>query len=202
MNKRLAIPLMAGLFFAACTSHQKKILIYASSDVQVDEAQKNITVTDGTTQVEKELSFNSADPVVLQVSTPRGHFTLEAKDDGLYLANLIKDTLVGSLQHTGSARQTRVSQEQLKSQLDSLNQLIRGANVSPAAKNFFIVPGKMEKISTFTNARIFGPFVPVPSAFDAGSVPEVYKFYTVSEERETINKLTEMTIYKYEPQKK
>jgi len=87
-------------------------------------------------------------------------------------------------------------------QLDSLNQLIRGANVSPAAKNFFIVPGKMEKISTFTNARIFGPFVPVPSAFDAGSVPEVYKFYTVSEERETINKLTEMTIYKYEPQKK
>ncbi|HEY8733723.1 MAG TPA: hypothetical protein VIL90_04100, partial [Puia sp.] len=123
---------------------------------------------------------------------------LEAKEDGLYLANLKKDTIVGSMQHTGESKHTRITQAELKSQLDSLNLLVKGANISPAAKNFFILPGKIEKISSFTNAKIFGPFSPVPSAFDAGSVPEIYKFYNLSEENEIITKLTEMSKYKYE----
>jgi hypothetical protein len=38
----------------------------------------------------------------------------------------------------------------------------------------------------------------VPSAFDASSVPEIYKFYSLSEEKEIIAKLTEMSKYKYE----
>jgi hypothetical protein len=102
------------------------------------------------------------------------------------------------MQHTGVERQTRVTQEQLAVQLDSLNKLVKGANISAAAKNYFIPPGKMEKISQFTNAKIFGPFSPVPSAFDAGSVPEIYKFYKLSEVKEIIAKLTEMRKYRYE----
>jgi len=38
----------------------------------------------------------------------------------------------------------------------------------------------------------------VPSAFDASSVPEIYKFYSLSEEKEIIAKLTEMSKYKYQ----
>ena|ERR1700676_1002127 len=190
--------LSAVLFLSACSSHQKKILLYANSKIQVDESQKNITVTDGTTQIEQELNFNSGDPVVLNITGPQGHYTLEAKEDGLFLANLKKDTIVGSMQHTGETKHTRITQEELKLQLDSLNKLVKGANISTAAKNYFILPGKMEKISSFTNAKVFGPFTPVPSAFDAGSVPEIYKFYNLSEENEIISKLTEMSKYKYE----
>jgi hypothetical protein len=198
MKKSTWYVLSALLMLGACKSHEKKIIIYANSKIQTDESQKNITVTDGSTQVEKELSFSGSDPVVLNITTAKGSFTLEAKEDGLFLANLKTDTIIGSLQHTGTERQTRVTQQQLSSQLDSLNKLVKGANVSAAAKNYFIVPGKMEKISTFTNAKIFGPFQPVPSAFDAGSVPEIYKFYKLSEVNEIIAKLTEMSKYKYE----
>ena len=49
----------------------------------------------------------------------------------------------------------------------------------------------------YPNAKIFGPYQPVPSAFDASSVPEIYKFYSLSEEKEIIAKLTEMSKYKY-----
>ena len=186
------------LFVSACASHQKKILLYANSNIQVDESQKNITVTDGTTQVEKELDFSGSDPVVLNINGVQGKYSLEAKEDGLFLANLKTDTIVGSLQHIGITKQTRITQEQLKIQLDSLNKLVKGTNISAEAKNYFILPGKIEKISNFTKAKVFGPFTPVPSAFDASSVPEIYKFYTLSEENEIISKLTEMSKYKYE----
>lgn len=189
--------LSAILFLGACSSHQKKILLYANSKIQVDESQKNITVMDGTTQIEQELNFTTGDPVALNITSPQGHYTLEAKEDGLYLANLKKDTVVGSMQHTGDTKHTRITQDELKTQLDSLKKLVRGENISAAAKNYFIAPGKMEKISNFINAKIFGPFTPVPSAFDAGSVPEIYKFYNLSEENEIISKLTEMSKYKY-----
>ena len=186
------------LFLGACSSHQKKILVYANSKIQTDESQKNITITDGNTQVQQELNFSSADPVILTIHGPKGQYTLEATEDGLWLANLKSDTIVGSMQHTGETKQTRITQEELKRQLDSLNLLVKGANLSAAAKNYFIIPGKIEKISNFTNAKIFGPFTPVPSSFDAGSVPEVYKFYNLSEVNEIISKLTEMSKYKYE----
>jgi hypothetical protein len=198
MKKSSGVLLYVMLLLSACSSHQKKILIYADSKIAVDESQKNITVEDGTTQVEKELIFNGSDPVILNITGPRGKYTLEAKEDGLYLANLKSDTIVGSMQHTGSTKQTRLTQEQLKFHLDSLNKLVVGANISAAAKNYFITPGRMDKITNLTNAKIFGPFTPVPSAFDAGSVPEIYKFYNLSEVQVIISKLTEMSKYKYE----
>ena len=120
------------------------------------------------------------------------------KEDGLFLANLKKDTVVGSMQHTGESRHTRITQQELQLQLDSLSKLVKGENISAAAKNYFIPPGQVVKISNFTNAKIFGPYQPVPSAFDAASVPEIYKFYSLSEEKEIIAKLTEMSKYKYE----
>jgi uncharacterized protein YcfL len=193
---RLIFPAL--FFLVACSSHQKKILVYANSKIVADESQKNISVQEGTTQVEKELNFNSSEPVVLNINGPQGKYSVEATDDGYWLANLGMDTIVGSLQHTGSTKQTRITQEQLKMQLDSLNKLVKGTNVSAEAKNYYILPGKIVKITSLTEAKIFGPYSPVPSAFDAGSVPEVYKFYNINEVYDIVRKLTEMSKYKYE----
>jgi len=135
---------------------------------------------------------------VLEITDPRSKYSVVATDDGYWLANLGMDTIVGSLQHTGTTKQTRITQEKLQVQLDSLNKLVRGANISAAAKNYFILPGKIVKITSLTGAKIFGPYSPVPSAFDAGSVPEVYKFYNINEVYDIIRKLTEMSKYKYE----
>ncbi len=163
----------------ACASHQKKILIYANSNIEVDETQKNISVRDGNTQVEKEFVFSGSDPVVLNIRSSQGNYTLEAKEDGFFIANLKKDTIIGSMQHTGNTAHSRITQDDLKKQLDSLNLLVKGANITAEAKNYFILPGKMVKISNEINAKVFGPFSSVPHDFDARSVQEIYKFYRI-----------------------
>ena len=89
----------------------------------------------------------------------RGKYTLEVKEDGLYLANLKKDTVVGSMQHTGNTKHTRITQEQLKLQLDSLNKLVKERRIfRPAAKNYFITPGKIGKSTNLPRQKFSVPF--------------------------------------------
>jgi hypothetical protein len=195
MKKSFVLLLSLLVLLAACKSHKKIILVYANSTIQVDGSQKNITVQDGTTHQEKELQFSGSDPVTLNVQGPSGKYTLEAREDGYYIANLKSDTVVGSLQHVGATARTRLTQEQLKENLDSLNKLIRNENVSDANKNYFIAPGKIARLSEYTRVKVFGPFTSIPSSFDAGSVSEVYKFYNLSEVREIIGKLGQMSQY-------
>jgi lipopolysaccharide export system protein LptA len=198
MKKTYWLLIFLSLMISACSTHQKKILIYSNSDLQMDDSHKNITVTEGNTQIEKELIFNGSDPVELNVKGPQGSYKLEAAEDGYYLANLKADTVVGSMQHTGHTQQTRITQATLKIQLDSLNKLVRGENITADGKNYFVPPGKIVKISPFTSIKVFGPFTTIPSDFDAGSVTEIYKFYNLSEVNKIIGKLTEMSKYKYE----
>jgi hypothetical protein len=169
----------------------KKIWVYAGNKIEVDESQKNIKVSEGTTHNEQALEFSGSSPVTLQVQSPSGKFSLEATENGLYILNLEKDTLVGSFQHIGADNGKIVyTPELLKKTVDSLQQLIEGKNISDANKNFFIPPGKIGRVSANIDARIFGPYTTVPSGFDASTVPELYKFYTIEEVREIIAKLS------------
>lgn len=184
------------LFFAACKGHEKKVLVYASDKISVDNSQQNITVAngDGTTHHEQELDFHTGDPVTLNIQTPQGKYTLTVPDDGLYIANVKTDTVVGSKQHVGAeSGESRITQEALQHKLDSLRKLVDDQNVSEANQNFFIPPGKIQKLTDETKAKVFGPFTSVPGGFDAGSVPAIYKFYSMKEMREIIANLQKMT---------
>jgi hypothetical protein len=179
--------------FTACKGHEKKILVYANSDVQVDNTKTHITVTDGGPHHEQELDFSGGDPVTLDVQSPAGKLSLTASDDGLYILNLKTDTVVGSKQHVGAEGEGRITQDALTQKLDSLKKLVADQNVSDANQNYFIVPGKMARITPETQAKVFGPFTTVPGGFDAGSVPAIYKFYSMKEMREIIASLQKMT---------
>jgi uncharacterized cupredoxin-like copper-binding protein len=187
------------LFFAtlvcltACKGHEKKILVYASSDIQVDESKQHITVSEGTTHHEQELDFNTGSPVTLDVQFPQGKTSVTATDDGLYILNLKTDTVVGSYQHVGVSSKNNVTLDEAKRALDSLQKLVLDQNVSDANRNYFIAPGKMVKITAETKAQVFGPYTSIPGSFDAGSVPEIYKFYSVPEVREIIGSLQNAT---------
>jgi hypothetical protein len=181
--------LTALLSLTACKGHEKKILIYASSDITVDDAKQHVTVSEGATHHEQELDFSSGSPVTLDVQFPQGKMSVTAADDGYYILNLKNDTVVGSFRHVGADNGgPRITQDQLKQSIDSVQKLLLGQNVSAANRNYFIAPGKLVMITTETKARIFGPYGPIPASFDAGSVPEIYKFYTVPEEREIVDK--------------
>lgn len=184
----LFLTILASL--TACKSHEKKILVYASSDIQVDDSKQHITVSDGTTHHEQELDFTTGSPVTLDVQSPLGKITVTAADDGFYILNLKNDTVIGSLRHVGADKGIpHYTQDQLKHMIDSVQKLMVGQNVSEANRNYFIAPGKLVKITTETKAKVFGPYTSIPGSFDAGSVPEIFKFYTVPEERESIDKL-------------
>ena len=179
----------------ACKGHEKKVLLYASDKITVDDSKQHITVAngDGTTHHEQELDFTSGDPVTLNVESPQGKYTVTIPDDGLFIANLKSDTVVGSRQHVGAeGGEARITQDALKQKLDSLEKLIQGQNISEANQNYFIPPGKAVRITNETKARVFGPFTTVPGGFDAGSVPAIYKFYSMKEMHEIIGKLDKM----------
>jgi hypothetical protein len=173
----------------------KKVLVYASDKITVDNTQTNITVAngDGTTHHEQELDFTGGDPVTLNVATPQGKYTLTASDDGLYIVNVKTDTVVGAKQHVGAEGGGKITQDALTQKLDSLKKLVQDQNVSDANQNYFIAPGKIVKIGTETQAKVFGPFTTVPGGFDAGSVPAIYKFYSMKEMREIIANLQKLT---------
>lgn len=185
---------VAGL--SACKGHEKKVLVYASDKITVDNTQRHITVADGdgTTHHEQELDFSSGDPVTLDVESARGKYSVTIPDDGLYIANLKTDTVVGSRQHIGAeGGESHITQDDLKKKLDSLNKLIADQNVSDANQNYFIAPHQAVRITADVKAKVFGPFTTIPGSFDAGSVPAIYKFYSMSEMRELIGKLQKMT---------
>ena len=179
--------------FTACKGHEKKILVYASSDIGVDNTKQHIMVTNGGPHREQELDFSGGDPVTLDVQSPLGKVSVTATEDGLYILNLKSDTVIGSFQHVGANGEARISQDALKIKLDSLQKLVQDQNVSDANRNYFIAPGKLVKISSNPQAKVFGPFTTIPGSFDAGSVPEIYKFYSINEVRGIIDNLQKMT---------
>jgi hypothetical protein len=190
-----ALSLAALFSLGSCKGHLKKVIVYANSDIQVDNTKTNITVGEGGPQHEQELDFTGSGPVTLNVTTSSGKITLDVPDDGLYVANLkTTDTVIGSYVHTGAGEaESRITQDALKIKLDSLEKLIRNENVSAANRNFYILPNHIVKLSSVGEAKVFGPFIPIPAAFDAGSVPEIYKLYSMKEMHETIDKLSAMT---------
>ena len=87
-----------------------------------------------------------------------------------------------------------MSQEELKHDIDSLQHLVTGQNASAASRAFFIPPNTATKITANTDATIIGPFHQMTSIEQKGNeAPEVYRFYSVKEVRETIDKLQKLT---------
>ncbi|MBS1935953.1 MAG: hypothetical protein JST96_18280, partial [Bacteroidetes bacterium] len=144
---KILFPVIIIAALTAC-GHGKKIIVYANTDsFDVDASQKNITYTDGTTHQEKELEFGSG-TTTLNIQSPSGKFTLDAAEDGLYIVNLQKDTIVGSFQRIGADNGTvKYTADQVKHVVDSLGQLTVGTNVSAANKNYFIPPKTIVKIT-------------------------------------------------------
>jgi len=88
-----------------------------------------------------------------------------------------------------------MTQEELRSKIDSLTKLTKGANIS-AGHNYMLLPNQLTKISDNSEAKVFGPFTKIPGTLEAdknGKAPEIYKFYTNAEMRDLIANLKKMT---------
>jgi len=194
--KKIVIPCVVLLMIAACSSSHKKVIVYIKGNSTVDQDAKTITVKEGSGSDEKAISYNTADKVGLKVTGLGEDATVSIDQDGLYVLNAKEDTIIGSYQKYGDPKKTQTvkTQDDLKHDIDSLKQLTQGKNISAANRNFFVLPKTAVKISDNLDAFVVGPFHRMTSIEKVdGKLPEVYRFYSIQEVRETIEKLTALT---------
>lgn len=197
MNKISFIAFCCITALLACSSStSRQVVIMGRGAITVKE--NNITMKEGSGYSEETVEVSGGKAVSWNVTTPAGKTTINIPEEkGFYVLNLKSDTIVGSQQILGKDLSTgrTMTQEELKMKVDSLKKLTTGSNVSPQSHNYFILPNQLVKISSNTEAKIFGPFTKIPGTLDAdnGKTPELYKFYTNSEMRQLIAGLKKMT---------
>lgn len=187
-NIRSVVGAILALLVVSCGGKPKKVLIMASG---------KITVEGNTIKVEPGTRHNEQMMIVLgnKISVNNGSITSEhsVTEPGLYLLNIKNDTLVGSYKRVGTDNTiTRVTQEELQKNIDSLQQLMAGANVNTTNRNFCIAPGKLAMITANTEAQIIGPYLKMPASFEGGKDYEIYKFSTNKEIMEVVDKLKKL----------
>lgn len=173
----------------SCANNEKKVMILVKGNVTVDEAAKTIVVKDGVGNTEKEMTFNTADKISLQLTTPNKQATIEIAENGYYILNTKNDTIIGSYQNYGAAPTSAIviTQATLKKGIDSLIQLTENKNISAANRNYFILPYTAVKITNNANAFIVAPYHKMSSIEKEGDKdPEVYRFWSIKEIRQTI----------------
>jgi len=189
-NVFLAVTIAAGML-ASCSGGQKKVTIVASGGLTVND--KSIKIDPGFTHNEKEVTF-SGDKITLTVESTNGTSkTFDLTENGSYLLNLQSDTLIGSVVNYGATgRAGSITSDEMDHIIDSTQQLMAGKNASDEKKTFFLPPFTIKKISSQDNARIIGSFNGIPYSNDpdgSGKTPEVFKFFTNKQKRETLTDL-------------
>jgi hypothetical protein len=194
--KNAAFVLLVLVLFSSCSGSLKRIYVMSKGPAQYDEAAKTISAKDGNGHEEKIINISSGE-VALKLNGPTGAASINLKENGLYILNIKTDTIIGSLQHyvTPKGPKDIMTQDELKVKIDSLHQLVTAKNISAANHNFFILPNQAVKITDNLEAIIVGPFHQMTTAEKVdGKTPEVYRFYSIREIRETIAKLEAFTI--------
>lgn len=189
MKKNVLLPVVAfAALLASCSGGQKKVKIVASGKVTVTD--NTISLDPGLTHNEQEVTFSDSKVTLTVTSTKGTNKTFDLTDNGSYLLNLQDDTLIGGVVNYGSTgRAGSITSEQLDHIIDSTQQLMEGKNASDASKTFFLPPFTIKKISAEDNARIIGSFNGIPYSNEpdaSGKTPEVFKFFTNKQKRETL----------------
>lgn len=192
MKQIIGCMIIATLLASCASNNIKRILVIAKGSADINTDAKTITLTNGAGTEEKSADFNSAGKLSLQIKKENGDLTVEIPDNGYYMLNAKNDTIVGSYQNYGVQKTSydTVKQVTILKGIDSLQKLIQGTNVSAANRNFYILPYQAVKITNNLDAFIVAPYHQMTSIEKVDNkAPEVYRFYSVKEIRETIETL-------------
>ena len=202
MKLNCCLVAFAAILFTACSSNEKKIMVISKGKATIDVTGKTIAVKDGAGSEEAEMLYNTADKVVLKVKSEDKEVAIDIPENGYYILNTKNDTLIGSYQNyteAGSPTDTSkmITQEMIQQSIDSLIALTEGKNVSAANKNYYVLPFTAVKVTNNVNAFIVGPFHNITTIEkDGDKMPEVYRFFSIKEIREKIEKQKAMTVAK------
>ncbi|MBV9988471.1 MAG: hypothetical protein JO301_12390 [Chitinophagaceae bacterium] len=197
MKKLFALLTVISLL-ASCNDSAKKVIVMSKGEADINTDTKIITGKEGAGRNEKMFVLGGGEHT-FKLNTPAGEATVQIKENGVYIVNVMNDTIIGSFQKYADPAKanTSISQENLKHRIDSLHQLMEGKNVSEANKNFFILPKYATRITGNLDAQIVGPYHQMTSAEKVnGKDPEVYRFYSIKEIRDMVAKMEALTVGK------
>jgi hypothetical protein len=195
---RNVISLLIVVCFVGCQPVlHKKVLLVSNAGTQVDLATGVVNMTQTTAFQQQELHIMKEGPYELAVNTPSGSYKLNLTEDGSYVVNIkTNDTIVGSFQDYNAPKNdiTRLTQVQVRSMIDSLSAVTKGTNITSTNRNFMILPASAVKISENADAILVAPYHSMKTIeVKAGTDPEVYRFYTNSDVRSTIDKMVQLS---------
>jgi hypothetical protein len=197
MKNILLLAGIIGIFLVSCSGGSQKIMIYSNNGTTVDEASKVITVKDTFGHNDKEIKLSGDDNKTLTVKSSSGDQNIDIDGAGYFIVNAkARDTIIGGYQKYSTVEEANrvMTQEQLAHNIDSLKQMMTGGNTNAVNKTFFILPYTATKITENEDAFIVGPYHRMTSIAKEGDKdPEVYRFYSIREIRETIDKLQKLT---------
>lgn len=193
--KSLLFSLTAIILFASCAADQKRVVVFSKGVAEINTDTKTIKASDGAGHEDKIVDFVGKN-VEVTLNTPSGEAKVTLTENGYYIINVKNDTIIGSQVNYVDPQLSNqvITQEALHFKIDSLHNLVNNKNVGKANGNFFILPNSAAHITNNFDAIIVGPFHKMRSAESKdGKAPEVYRFYSIKEIRETIAKLEGMT---------
>jgi lipopolysaccharide export LptBFGC system permease protein LptF len=194
MKKLIAFLPLIALLLNACSDGAdggKKLVVISSGKFTTDKY--TIAFEPGNQHNEQELIFKEKEKITILVKSADGEKSYDLPEDGTWLLNLKKDTVVGGLVNYGDkGTPGSISAEELNRIIDSTKQLMVGENTSFEKKNFNIPPNTIKKISNDIRAIILSPYKLIPSKIELdkdGKAPEYYKFFTNSQKREALDEM-------------
>lgn len=196
MKKTFAILLLSASIVGCGKEATKKILVLGRGELTANGT--SVVMKDGAGHIEKLMEV---DKNVNELSVDVGSGAKSIKvptEEGYFVLNLKKDTIISSKQDLGADlnRNAVISQESLQGMIDSMQQLVAGANLQEG-KTVLIAPQEVKKITSKSTAQVFGPFTGIPSSIDAdadGKAPELYKLFTNTQLRERIANYKKATV--------
>jgi len=186
----------SALGFFACSgggNNKKRVVIMASGKITV--ADKIIQLDPSLTHNEQEVVFTDDKLTLTLKSTAGINKTFDLTENGVYLLNLQTDTLIGGIVNYGSMGMPgSITAEEMDHLIDSTQQLMQGLNANDAKNTFYILPMNIKKISVKNNTKVVGSYKGIPYKNEAdsdGKLPDVIKFFSVKQKRETLKDLME-----------
>ena len=123
--KQLLACLSLIVILVSCSSGHKKVYVLSHGTANIDTDNRKITVS-GKGHEEKEIVLYDEGKIDFELVSQAGTATVSLDDNGIYIINTKKDTIVGSgVGYTApKTEREKISEEELRANIDSLQQII------------------------------------------------------------------------------
>ncbi|HEY0298965.1 MAG TPA: hypothetical protein VGB84_07075 [Arachidicoccus sp.] len=185
--KKFLLGVLPLAVLASCgPGKEREVLVVASGSITVNGT--SIAIGDTSSGASnKEIDLKDASQTSFSINNNGTKSTINIPaESGYYIYNISTGAVYGSLLVAGKdyGLDHQLDLDEQKAFIDSVKQVLAGANISTANRNYLINPGQIVKLNDdFVHTHVFAPFEPLADVAEAkdGKPITLYKFYSKDE---------------------